>query len=167
MNTKLSVSTVIVLLTFGMMFYISIEKANAGFGIPPVCCINPDTNTCVGCESGCSTLPDYCNENGGMSADEFAICVDGGLGSATCAASSPDATGCCVLEDGCRDNLDEEDCLSNSSGQVWLIEQSCAAQPACERNVPALSQWGLIAMAGLLGIIGFIVIRRRQLTINS
>ncbi|MEM7009751.1 MAG: IPTL-CTERM sorting domain-containing protein, partial [Thermodesulfobacteriota bacterium] len=32
-------------------------------------------------------------------------------------------------------------------------------------NVPTLSQWGLIATAGLLGIIGFIVIRRRQITI--
>ena len=35
------------------------------------------------------------------------------------------------------------------------------------RNVPTLSQWGLIATAGLLGIIGFIVIRRKQLIINS
>jgi len=35
------------------------------------------------------------------------------------------------------------------------------------RNVPTISQWGLIAMAGLLGIIGFIVIRKRQLITNS
>ncbi len=32
------------------------------------------------------------------------------------------------------------------------------------RNVPTLSEWGLIAMAGILGIIGFIVIRRRKVT---
>jgi hypothetical protein len=31
-------------------------------------------------------------------------------------------------------------------------------------NVPTLSQWGLIAMAGILGIIGFMVIRRRKVT---
>ena len=31
-------------------------------------------------------------------------------------------------------------------------------------NVPTLSGWGLIATAGLLGIIGFIVIRKRQVT---
>ena len=30
-------------------------------------------------------------------------------------------------------------------------------------SVPTLSQWGLIAIAGILGIIGFIVIRRKQL----
>ncbi len=39
--------------------------------------------------------------------------------------------------------------------------------PDDPRSVPTLSQWGLIATAGLLGIIGFIVIRRRQLTTNS
>ncbi len=33
-----------------------------------------------------------------------------------------------------------------------------------QRNVPTLSQWGLIAMAGLLGIVGFMVIRRKRLT---
>ena len=32
------------------------------------------------------------------------------------------------------------------------------------RNVPTISQWGLIATAAILGIIGFIVIRRRQIT---
>jgi hypothetical protein len=31
-------------------------------------------------------------------------------------------------------------------------------------NVPTLSEWGLIAMASILGIVGFMVIRRRQLT---
>lgn len=31
-----------------------------------------------------------------------------------------------------------------------------------ERAIPTLSEWGLIAMAGLMGIVGFIVIRRRK-----
>ena len=31
-----------------------------------------------------------------------------------------------------------------------------------QRNVPTLSEWGLIAMAGLLGIVGFMIIRRRN-----
>ena len=36
----------------------------------------------------------------------------------------------------------------------------------CEisRNVPTLSEWGLVAMAGVLGIIGFMVIWRRRAT---
>ena len=31
-------------------------------------------------------------------------------------------------------------------------------------DVPTLSEWGSIAMAGVLGIIGFMVIRRRKVT---
>ncbi len=31
-------------------------------------------------------------------------------------------------------------------------------------NVPTLSEWGLIAMAGILGLVGFMVIRRRKVT---
>jgi len=30
------------------------------------------------------------------------------------------------------------------------------------RNVPTLSEWGLIAMAGVLGIAGLMVMRRRK-----
>jgi len=35
--------------------------------------------------------------------------------------------------------------------------------PFPPRNVPTLSEWGLIAMAGILGIVGFMVMRRRAL----
>ncbi|MCH7519594.1 MAG: IPTL-CTERM sorting domain-containing protein, partial [Candidatus Dadabacteria bacterium] len=31
-------------------------------------------------------------------------------------------------------------------------------------QIPTLSEWGLIAMAGILGIVGFMVIRRRKAT---
>ncbi|MCH7519629.1 MAG: IPTL-CTERM sorting domain-containing protein [Candidatus Dadabacteria bacterium] len=31
-----------------------------------------------------------------------------------------------------------------------------------DRVIPTLSQWGLIAMAGILGIVGFMVMRRRK-----
>lgn len=34
-----------------------------------------------------------------------------------------------------------------------------------ERNVPTLSQWGLISAAALLGIIGFITVRRRKIRV--
>ena len=36
----------------------------------------------------------------------------------------------------------------------------------CRRisNVPTLSEWGLVIMSGVLGIIGFMVIRRRKVT---
>jgi len=34
--------------------------------------------------------------------------------------------------------------------------------PPATSQVPTLNWWGLIAMAGILGIIGFLVIRRRK-----
>ena len=33
-----------------------------------------------------------------------------------------------------------------------------------QTSIPTLSQWELIAMAGILGIIGFMVIRRKKVT---
>ena len=33
-------------------------------------------------------------------------------------------------------------------------------------TVPTLSEWGLIALASVLGIIGFVVIRRRQFSVS-
>jgi len=41
---------------------------------------------------------------------------------------------------------------SNTVEKIWVIT----------RNVPTLSEWGLIAMAGILGLVGFMVMRRRK-----
>ena len=41
---------------------------------------------------------------------------------------------------------------------------SCTFRNQGPSNVPTLSKWGLIAMAGILGIVGFMVIRRRKVT---
>jgi hypothetical protein len=43
-------------------------------------------------------------------------------------------------------------------------EASCTFENVGPSDVPTLSQLGLIAMAGILGIIGFIVMRRRKAT---
>jgi len=39
-----------------------------------------------------------------------------------------------------------------------------AIAPIIITDVPTLSKWGLIALAGILGIVGFMVIRRRRAT---
>ncbi len=44
---------------------------------------------------------------------------------------------------------------SNTIRKTWVLPP---------RNVPTLSEWGLIALACILGIVGFIVIRRRKVT---
>ncbi len=52
-------------------------------------------------------------------------------------------------------NVNDEDIPSDTVIKFWQ---------AAPRPIPTLSQWGLIAMAGILGIVGFIVIRKRNLT---
>lgn len=51
--------------------------------------------------------------------------------------------------------------LVNDTGLVTEFELTVLPPT---KNVPTLSEWGLIATAAFLGIIGFMVIRRRQLT---
>ncbi len=66
---------------------------------------------------------------------------------------------CCTGEEG----------PENTEGQIldWYevvnraFDQCFPPEP---RPIPTLSEWGLIAMAGVLGIVGFMVIRRRKVT---
>jgi len=50
---------------------------------------------------------------------------------------------------------------TEGSNEVFLV--TCI-KPVTAHNIPTLSEWGLIAMAGVLGIIGFLVIRRKKAT---
>ena len=47
----------------------------------------------------------------------------------------------------------QEDIDSNPVEKIWVLPL---------RNIPTLSEWGLIAMAGVLGIIGLMALRRRK-----
>jgi len=54
----------------------------------------------------------------------------------------------------------------------WSIASATCGEEFARRSIcpceilpvitPTLSEWGLIALAGILGIVGFIVIRRRK-----
>jgi hypothetical protein len=48
---------------------------------------------------------------------------------------------------------------------IGLVTQFvCEPVEPVVSNVPTLSEWGLIAMAGILGLVGFMVLRRRKVT---
>jgi len=47
----------------------------------------------------------------------------------------------------------DTDIESNTVEKIWI-----------SLPIPTLSEWGLIAMAGVLGIVGFMVIRRRKVS---
>jgi IPTL-CTERM motif len=53
--------------------------------------------------------------------------------------------------------------LVNGDG-VLALDLSFGRCGGIARPIPTLSEWGLIAMAGVLGIIGLLAIRRRKLT---
>jgi len=63
------------------------------------------------------------------------------------------STGAATLV-GSNDLVDDD-----INGLAW--KGTC---PRAISEVPTLSEWGLIAMAGVLGIVGFMVIRRRKVT---
>jgi len=162
-----SISTfVIALLVFSFLFLSLPEK-----GISSVlhgCCIMD--NQCVGCESGdCATTESFCTEAGSSVLD--GVCIND-VGGATCDFTTDwdNEVGCCVLDtNSCLEDTEWRNCISDSEpileGEIWLPGASCRQVPQCVvRNVPTLSEWGLIAMAGILGIIGFMVIRRRKVS---
>jgi hypothetical protein len=71
-----------------------------------------------------------------------------------------DADAVVDCEDNCpiTFNQFQEDADNDGIGDV------CDDEPDVEVVIPTLSEWGLIVMAGILGIVGFMVIRRRKVT---
>jgi hypothetical protein len=58
----------------------------------------------------------------------------------------------------------ETECFPPDQTQVEVFCCNKQEPPPPLAQVPTLSEWGLIAMAGILGTVGFMVIRRRKVT---
>ena len=79
---------------------------------------------------------------------------------------------CCLNENGCVDNQSVPPgeliaCLIGTEQDNAFCNEDtgqCEPIPLKSNNIPTLSEWGLIAMASILGIAGFMVIRRRKAT---
>jgi len=81
--------------------------------------------------------------------------------------------GCCQLfapdgPDDCTEPLDPIEC--NIKKGEFIPHGVCSSNGIdcigpVSAAVPTLSEWGLIAMASILGLVGFIVIRRRKATV--
>ncbi len=161
-------------LIIGFFFLALPEKGLGQTG----CCLEPTNGgtTCLGCAQAdldCISVStqSFCDSQGGAFTDNL-TCGNLGQGSgAQCLNIGGNPTGCCVIEDGCVFGTTEDECFVAASSELWVSSEtlSCENVPECAppivTNVPTLSEWGLIAMAGILGIIGFImVIRRRKVT---
>lgn len=80
------------------------------------------------------------------------------------------ATDCCQIS--------ENECADNSEGQLFCGEGELVEDAFCDENIgicrteltpirrvrpiPTLSEWGLIAAAGILGLAGLVVLRRKK-----
>ena len=65
----------------------------------------------------------------------------------------------CDMDDFCCDVSWDSKCVSAAEE---FCEVCGGTPPLKSESILTLSQWGLIAMAGILGIIGFIMVMRRR-----
>ena len=82
----------------------------------------------------------------------------------------PSGTECCQLDGGCFDIMLPPPGVPGMTCSVQNVvlgavcNESAGQCIVISRDIPTLSEWGLIAMAGVLGLIGFMVIRRKRAT---
>ena len=162
-----TISTVLIIFSVFGLLLVALPKdgISQSFG----CCRTQDLTGCIGCESGCSTSESFCNEFDSQFLPGSRVCDDQPVGPSECDDVQPANIGCCVTEQNiCVENQTLLECENNiAGGMIWVPEELCTEVPECpqsesSRNVPTLSEWGLIALAGILGIIGFVMIVRRK-----
>jgi len=83
----------------------------------------------------------------------------------------PPGEGCCVEDEGVCSITTADACMVPPNLEYLGIGSNCTDEPLCQVlpivhiPIPTISEWGLIVMAGLLGIIGFIMaLRNRKIT---
>jgi len=155
-------------LIVGLFFVALPEKGYSGVDPLPLGCCQAGGDTCIVCELGdCAIREAECLAIGGLEIDPTQICD---LNMVSCTFPQNNALGCCVITAGkCNEDqqLRGNGGCEGDSGIAWFLDTECSEIPQCApipTNVPTLNEWGLIAMASILGIAGFLVMRRRKVT---
>ena len=170
-NTKITAFIAVFILT-GLMFYVL--NTNFAHGIAPPgppgqvagCCTTADGGgQCVGCPEGgtCLSTGDFCESEGGFFEKGACSVVDG---SASCGGAVA-GTGCCVIEPGsCVSDISGDSCFSGefSEVEIFVAGAACSEVPQCTitRNIPTMSNWGLIALAAVFVLAGIWAITRKK-----
>jgi len=173
MISKKNISTLVVAFLVVSFLLIALpEKGIANSDVLFGCCIKD--NLCVGCVSGCATTKDFCTKKGGDDPVKE-ICINDGGGAVCNDSLNIGGDGCCVTgPNDCEGGLGWRACIGDSQPQndvqTWHLGVSCSEVQICNiaiSPIPTLNQWGLIAMAGLLGLFGlFIIIRRHRYNVG-
>lgn len=159
-RTKTILTLLASIFLFSVMLFSLPEEGHSGMAFSLGCCTSVSPTECLGCpdtESNCAIPQGQCLN---MEGEQFfaggQVCIDSPVGGI---CEAPDDTGCCVLSAGtCTDDTVVSEC----GGELWIESASCEAVVLCgPRSIPTLSWWGLIAMAGIIGIAGLIAVRRR------
>jgi hypothetical protein len=153
-----------------VFFFVTLpEKSYSGFSTDLGCCLDINQN-CLGCGSlECAISGPECAAIGGDNHVRRSEC----LSDNQCREVNPEALGCCVISQGtCIDEEAFRQCSpgfidSDGEGIAWFQGVDCSEVPQCDpitRDVPTLSKLGLVALAVVIGITGYMIIRRRKVT---
>lgn len=173
-----NVSMFIMALIVGLGFLV-LNSDQASAGVPMPCNVvidkveEPDTDTIFDFEVLGGFNPDFTlrggeSDNVGLGIDEviqiredipegYTLQIECVQGTSNCGSQGvfEPCLSVQLLEDGTGVIVE---CLDDDEGSCTFTNTR-VIEP---RDVPTLSEWGLIAMAGVLGIIGFMVMRRRK-----
>ena len=173
----LSKTVIVLFITIGLFlaFPVQSSEAGGGGGVMIGCCSTMQDNgglqpgSCLGCPDGleCGVSEVICDSEGGFF-NSGESCED--IGPNFQCSDPGEALGCCVIPtfQNCRNSRTLRLCQTVDRGDLWVAGAPCDILEECEfepvSSVPTLNQWGLIALAGILGIVGFIMAIRRNAT---
>ena len=157
--------------TFLIISFFFLALPEEGYsGLNPLgCCITPpgDEQICIGCDDDltCAIRENDCpSPEGIFFTGSTCITISGGNDDCE---PNPTGPGCCVISAGNCNNNQLIGACDEDEGMAWFLDTDCSEVPQCQivnTPIPTITQWGLIALASILGIISFIVIRRRKVT---
>jgi len=164
---KITNSLSLIVLSIMYVTFLTVIFPKIGVSQPATlgCCYNRDANECVGCVGNCSLSQELCGSNSWyVNGDEGYKCVlvPPDQDQSCEPASGP---GCCEYnERNCVDDVDFSAC--NGVGVAWFEQESCSNVPQClqavQAPIPTLTNWGFIALGGILVAAGLYAIRRRM-----
>lgn len=134
------------------------------FSPPP-----PGSGCCVVAEGLCNiTTTEECSIPPNINFIEDSNCIN----VAECEMPPPPGEGCCVEAEGVCSITTSENCPIPPNEDYLGNGSTCTAEPRCfipppPPSIPTIAEWGLITMAGVFGIIGFIGLRRARKTTES